>query len=92
MTEGERDAILDLIPSDMIVWSDDAELGWFPNRNYDEWRNILGHPRAHRGCCGTCGCASTCLLGAFYDAVITSTIRELDKLRLLKPAEGEPAP
>lgn len=86
MTEEERDAVIDLIPSGMIVWSDDEELSWFPNRNYDEWRDILGHPRAHRSCCKTCGCAGTCLLGAFYDAVIASTVRELDKIGLLKSA------
>lgn len=90
MTEEERDALIDRLPTDtMILWPDDEELSWFPNRNYEEWRDILGHPRAHSGCCKTCGCAGTCLLGAFFDSVVSSVIRELDKLGALKPADVE---
>ncbi|MEV6580220.1 hypothetical protein AB0M92_18880 [Streptomyces sp. NPDC051582] len=84
MTEEERDALIDQLPtSTMILWPDDEELSWFPNRNYGEWRNILGHPHAHTACCETCGCAGTCTLGSFYDSVIASVVRELDKLGLL---------
>ncbi|MEK9524049.1 hypothetical protein MIU24_32450 [Streptomyces venezuelae] len=84
MTEEQRDGLIDRIPATAVLWPHDDELAWFPNRTYDEWRTILGHPPAHRGCCQTCGCATTCLLGAFYDSVVTSTVRELDRLGALK--------
>lgn len=89
MTEEERDDLIDRIPTDgMIIWDHDAELDWFPNRNFDEWREILGHPRSHPGCCKTCGCATSCLLGTFFDAVVSSTIRELDKIGALASTDG----
>lgn len=91
-TEEERDDLIDLLPKDMILWPDDEELSWFPNRNYDEWRDILGHPRAHRGCCKTCGCAITCTLGAFHDSVISSVVRELARLGALRqPTPADPS-
>lgn len=80
MTEEERDDLIDLLPDDMVLWPNDGELVHFPERNYDEWRDILNHPRAHPGCCKTCGCATSCMLSVFYDSVVASVVRELDKL------------
>lgn len=84
MTEEERDDLIDTLPDGMVLWPDEKELIHFSTRNYEEWRDILGHPRAHPGCCKTCGCATSCLLSVFYDSVVTSTVRELDKLGALK--------
>lgn len=93
MTEEERGRLIDLLPQDMVLWPDDEELSWFPNRNYAEWRVILGHPRAHTACCDQCGCATTCLLGLFYDSVVESVVRELDKIGALqKPPRIEEKP
>jgi hypothetical protein len=84
MTEEERDNLIDLLPEDMILWPDEKELSWFPSRNFAEWRSILGHPKAHTACCGECGCATTCLLGLFYNSVVDSVVRELDKIGALR--------
>lgn len=91
MDEEQRDEICDLLPRDMVIWDFEDELGWFANRDVNEWREILGHPYKHRGCCATCGCATSCLFSVFHEAMIGSVIRELDKLGLLlspPPKEG----
>ncbi len=76
-------AVWERLPNeyDVVLWSDGDELaaGFFTDRTYTWWRELLGHPQAHRGCCKTCGCATSCTLGVFYDAVVASTIRELIK-------------
>lgn len=84
LSEEERDDLIDRLPADMILWPVDEELSWFPNRAYDEWRDTLGHPRAHHGCCATCGCATSCTLGVFYDSVISSVVRELARIGALR--------
>lgn len=86
MTEEERDAVYDLIPSGMWIWGDDEERPHFSDADWEWWRNVLGHPKAHPGCCKTCGCATSCLLSVFYDAMISSVLRELDVRGLLRPA------
>lgn len=90
MTEDERDDLIDQLPKNMILWSDDEELQYFPNRTYDEWRQILGHPVAGptHHCCKTCGCGGSCLLGVFYDAVVSSVVRELDRIGALTAAQA----
>ena len=91
MTEDERLDLLDLLPEDAPIWADDEELPTFGARaTLSWWLDTVGHPKAHPACCKTCGCATTCMAGAFYDAVVMTTIRELDKIgALVKPA---PAP
>jgi hypothetical protein len=84
MTPEERYDIADLLPEGMQIWNDDEELEAFPGRDRVWWSNALGHPRAHRGCCRTCGCATTCLLAAYHDALVMTVIRELDRVGALR--------
>lgn len=89
MTEEERDDLVDLLPSGMVIWDDEQELaeGHFTDRDWAWWRDALEHPMAHRSCCKTCGCAVTCTLAYFYTALISSTVRELDRIgALVKPS------
>lgn len=89
MDEEQRDRISDLADMEddsRVIWSDDEELEHFKHANLEWWlREALGHPRAHPGCCKTCGCATTCMAAAFFDATVLSTIRRLDELGLLRP-------
>lgn len=78
--------LIDKIPDDMPLYTDaessDGQWAW------PEWREELGHPYVQgHGYCKTCGPAITCMLAAFYDAVIMSTVRELDKVGGLVPRE-----
>lgn len=84
LTEEQRDVLIDLLPAGMTLWADDEELPHFADRTWAWWRETLGHPKAHTACCKACGCATTCLLGAFYDAVVSSVVRELDRLGALR--------
>lgn len=84
MTEDERDDLIDRLPTDMTIWDPDDELEHFGG-NYEWWRETLGHPRAHPGCCRTCGCATSCMLGVFHGALIASVVRELDRIGALVP-------
>lgn len=86
MTKEERDDLIELLPSDMILWGDDEELDWWRDNPWtlQKWRRVLGHELAHPGCCKKCGCATSCELGVFYDGVVSSVIRELDHIGALK--------
>lgn len=93
MSEEERDDLIDRLPVDMPLWPDEEELarGHFTDRDWAWWRDTLGHPYATgHGFCRTCGPATPCLLGVFYDSVISSVIRELARLGALrKPGPAE---
>lgn len=82
MTEPRWD-LINKIPDDMnISGSDHTEVPL----TWEVWRDALGHPYADgHGYCTTCGPAITCFLLAFYDAVMMSTVRELDKAGALVP-------
>lgn len=84
--EDARDRIDDLLDMrSKVLWNYDDELEHFKHANADWWATeALNHPRAHRGCCKTCGCATTCMFWAFFEAVVSSTLRELDRAGLLK--------
>lgn len=84
MTEEERDNLIDQLPTDFPIWDFEDELPTFSHATWSWWREQLGHPRTHRACCGTCGCATTCMASAFHDALVTSVIRELDRIGALK--------
>lgn len=90
MTEDERDDIHDLLPKDMILWSDDDELSWWKDDpwTFSKWRRVLEHEPAHPGCCKTCGCAASCMLNVFYGSVVDSVIRELDRIGALRKPAG----
>lgn len=93
MTQDERDAVYDQLPlTTMPIWTDDEELPPDPERfGLTYWmEEVLGHPKAHPGCCRTCGCCTTCMARAFFDATVNSVLRELDLLGLLKPVENGP--
>ena len=93
MTEDERLDLWDLLPEDAPIWADEEELPLFGHANLHWWLEAVGHPSAHPGCCKTCGCATTCMAGAFYDAVITTTLRRLDAIgALVKPQTTPPSP
>lgn len=90
MSEEQRDRIDDLLKmGEKVIWSDDEELEHFGHATAEWWAvEGFGHPRAHRGCCKTCGCATTCTFWAFFEATVSSTLRELDRLGLLKAPES----
>jgi hypothetical protein len=95
MTEEERDEIEDLLAYryDIPIWEDEQELPHFSHANLIWWLEAMGHPKAHRGCCKTCGCATTCMASAFYDAVVATTLRQLDSIgALVKPERVPDAP
>lgn len=79
-----RDRLEDLLPRDMVIWDDDEELDNVGERDRSWWLDILGHTKLHAGCCKTCGCASTCMAGAFHGSIVTSVLRELDRLGALR--------
>jgi hypothetical protein len=87
LTLEERDALIDRLPDDMNIWDDDAELGAFTGRDWRWWRDRIGHPLAHPGCCKTCGCATTCTGSAFHDALISTVVRELNRIGALRRPE-----
>lgn len=89
MTEDERNDIADLLPSPASapIWADDEELPHFSHATLQWWMDRVGHPRAHAGCCMTCGCATTCTALAFYDALVVTVVRELDEIGALKKPE-----
>lgn len=91
MNADDRLDLEDLLPANMILWGDDDELGGWPDDpwTWKKWRDVLGHPKAHPGCCRTCGCATSCLLTVFYSSVVTSVIRELDALGLLRSGKED---
>lgn len=59
------------------IWESDEELaeGHFTDRDLTSWLNTLGHAKAHPGCCKSCGCCTTCLASAFFDAVTATAAR-----------------
>jgi hypothetical protein len=86
MNEEERDGIEDLLPKGGAIWGWEDELHQFSHATLDWWLGVLGHSSSsetHR-CCEKCGCATTCTAAAFYEATVTTVVRELDKLGLLK--------
>lgn len=87
LTEDERLTLIDRLPVDMNIWADDDELDVFTGRDRTWWADALGHPAAHRGCCRTCGCATTCLHDAYHEALVATVIRELNKLGALRLPE-----
>ncbi|MEU1433999.1 hypothetical protein ABZ438_07860 [Streptomyces sp. NPDC005786] len=92
MTEEERDDLIDQLPADMVIWNDDEELQHFGHANSTWWLDALGHTSkgpAH-SCCAACGCATTCTAGAFHDALISSVVRELDRLGALRTTTEGP--
>lgn len=95
MTEDERDALIDRLPTaDMTVWDPDDELQHFQHATLAWWRDVLGHPNSGptHSCCKTCGCATSCTLGVFEGALIASVVRELDRLGALRTPADHPAP
>jgi hypothetical protein len=78
--------LLDKIPDDMPITDRDYHID--PSLTIAVWRDALGHPYAEgHGFCKTCGAGITCALMAFYDAVVHSTVRELEKMGALVPRE-----
>jgi hypothetical protein len=91
MTEEERDDLTDLLPADAPIWGDEEELPHFGHANLRWWLEAVGHPRAHPGCCKTCGCATTCMASAFHESVVATTLRQLDAIgALVKPVPDAP--
>jgi hypothetical protein len=77
--------IYDLLPDDLNLRPNPEEgRTHFTGRNYDWWRDILGHPKAHPGCCKACGCATSCLLGVFHEGAITAAIQELGRIGVIR--------
>lgn len=85
MSDDVRWDLINKIPDDMSIYgSDHSEGQW----TWAQWREGLGHPYAvGHGYCKTCGAGGPCELAAFYDAVMLSVVRELDKMGALRPRE-----
>lgn len=84
--------IWDMIPENIPIWpyGDELANGHFTHTTWEWWRETLSHPRysdTHR-CCKTCGCATSCLLSTFCDAVTATAIRELLKAGVFKETAG----
>jgi hypothetical protein len=88
LTEDERLALIDELPSGMNIWNDDDELDIFTGRDRRWWADALGHPAAHPSCCKTCGCATTCLVDAYHEALVSTVVRELNNLGALRVPLG----
>jgi hypothetical protein len=85
VTEDERDDLIDLVPYRFTIWEYENEIpGWAEGRDFAWWRDLLKHPKAHGGCCATCGCAVSCDLVVYHEAMISSVVRELDKIGALR--------
>lgn len=79
--------LINKIPDDLLIYGGDNPEGQW---TWTEWRTELGHPYADgHGFCKTCGAGGPCILHAFFDAVTVSTVRALDRLGALVPAEKE---
>jgi hypothetical protein len=89
VNEEERDAVADLLPTGTPLWDFEDEAEHFAHATLDWWMDQLGHgPQSPTHlCCKSCGCGTTCLAGAFYEATVSTVLREVDKLGLLKKAE-----
>jgi hypothetical protein len=85
MSDSTRWDVINQIPDDMPIYGADyieAPL------TFGVWRDALGHPYVEgHGYCKTCGPAITCMLLAFFEAAVVSTVRELDRRGLLKEKE-----
>lgn len=82
MNEDDRDDIYDKLPlTEMKIWPNDDELERFGKDIY-EWAEMIGHPRHSptHYCCKTCGCATTCTFGLFFDSLVSTVLRETDRL------------
>lgn len=85
-SQDERYDIFDLLPvTTMKIWEGDDEREQF-GKTIFEWAEIIGHPRHSEthNCCKTCGCATTCMYGLFFESLIETVIFELDRLGRLK--------
>lgn len=83
MNQNQRWEILDQLPKSFRVVEDDADLTLVPG-TLESWGEALGHPQGKRFC-QTCGAGGTCSFRAFYDAMVASVVRELDKQGMLSP-------
>lgn len=91
MDEDQRDDLIDqLLLTETTVWSDEEEVEHFRHATLAWWREVLGHPPCGptHSCCKTCGCGGSCMLGAFEDALVTTVVRELDRIGALRRPEG----
>lgn len=84
MTEEQRDDLIDLLPDDMHIWDAEEEIPRGFGGDFAWWSGHLGHPRSPRGFCTACGRGGTCLASAFHDALVSSVVRELDRLGALR--------
>lgn len=85
MSNEPRWDLIARIPEDMKIYGHDRSEGQW---TWPQWREALGHPYATgHGFCHTCGAGGPCELAAFYDAVLMSTVRELDAMGALVPRE-----
>lgn len=77
MTDSERlRKIMDSLFETFLIKED-------PEHNtpgtYESWASAIGHPVGSTGRCITCGRGITCTLKAFYEVLVDSTVRELNK-------------
>ncbi len=92
LSEEQRDDLVDLLNLPRVsIWDDEEELdgGHFTGRGLRYWLDAIGHPSAHAGCCQSCGCCTTCMGGAFFDATVSTVLRELNRHGLLRAPESE---
>jgi hypothetical protein len=88
MTPEERETLMDTLGAFPVIWEHDDEIPRFTDvRDWTWWSAALDHPRGTSGRCRTCGSGVTCIVVAFHDALIASTLRELDKAGALRIPE-----
>lgn len=89
MDQDQRFDIEDLMPEDMVIWEDVEDLSDRQEYTWPYWRQVLDHPYLGHGFCTSCGGGGTCTLLLFKDALVSSVLRELDQLGLLKTLDNE---
>jgi hypothetical protein len=85
VNEEQRNDLFDRLPEHFKIVEADEDLLRTPGTK-KSWAEALGHELDDGGRCRTCGRGQSCIFHAFYDAVVASVIRELDKLGHLTPS------
>lgn len=81
--ENWRDNILGELPESFPIVECDDEFGG-PGGTFESWAAACGHPQ-DKHTCTECGRGVSCAFRCFYDAMVASVVRELDRLGHLTP-------
>jgi hypothetical protein len=83
VNQEERNRIIDMLSEPFQIVEDDRDASRVPG-TLESWGEAVGHPLGPQGC-WTCGRGVSCPFRAFYEAMIASVVRELDRFGKLTP-------